>query len=274
MDFVDDIMAKTHNIIVVFDGKAKKQDAGASCKPRHTYTHTYPREKIAAVSNWNKAEKIVFVYRWILYKYLPLPAPSRSAVLLLSWFFFYARAPVCVCVSVSITYVCQLSRFLRGLMVKSYYVQTTVNKYCYSGIERAWSGVNGYSHTDGTAAVPCSLTYWNCYVCVLRTCSLPLSRHLCSVHFVFRFTVICLWPTVRLWSIELYSRLVVLIPSWLPRHVDRSERYRQRKYHMCTVYSCFYYPIKVIAASGSIFLLQPVVPMIKVLYWWCFKYGL
>lgn len=41
---------------------------------------------------------------------------------------------VFVCVSVSITYVCQLSRFLRGLMVKSYYVQTTVNKYRYSSM--------------------------------------------------------------------------------------------------------------------------------------------
>lgn len=47
MDFVDDIMAKTHNIIVVFDGKAKKQDGPphtrALLKPRHTHTH--PREE-------------------------------------------------------------------------------------------------------------------------------------------------------------------------------------------------------------------------------------
>lgn len=73
---------------------------------------------------------------------------------------------LCVCVSVSITYVCQLSRFLRGLMVKSYYVQTTVNKYRYSGM--VWCKWL-WPHTDGTAAVQCSLTYWNCYVCVLFT---------------------------------------------------------------------------------------------------------
>lgn len=69
-------------------------------------------------------------------------------------------------------------RFLRELMAKSYYVQTTVNKYRYSGMAwhgMAWSGVNSYGHMNGTAAIQCSLTYWNCYIRVFFILCLSLS---------------------------------------------------------------------------------------------------
>lgn len=254
MDSVDNVMAKTHNIIVVFDGKAKMQDGPPHIRAlyKHRHIHTHPRRKIAAVSNRDKAEKNVFVYRWILCKYLLLPVPLHlfSSPILSSFVRVY------VCINVSITYVCQLSRFLRGLMVKSYYVQTTVNKCRYS-----WSGVNGHGYTDDMTVVQYSLTYWNCYICVL---SLSLSHSVfSSFHFVFRYGYLLVadCKTLKYRTVFSYCRshshshfhMHALFPSFSQAYGSQNDT--DRKYYECTVCSCFYYPIKVIAASGSIFLL-------------------